>query len=153
MKAPHLTAGLKLRSQGAGPNGTSGISQQDGGLGRKCRMGQATEMIAIVAVAVAATLCVLMCIGLLGGVHAHILESALAPKSKTPGKPSDGAGQLYTGVNTLSNDLLAIMVPTVSVASAGGGIAWALGSHRGQGIVIGALLSGVTVVLLKTFVA
>jgi hypothetical protein len=102
--------------------------------------------------------CVLASIALAGGGgvvaaawHPEIIKAALGVKENS-GTPQDQSSTLWVGADTLSSDALMILIPVVSLASAIGGIMWALGSQRGQGIVIGALIAGVSVVMIKTIV-
>jgi hypothetical protein len=102
--------------------------------------------------------CLLACVALAGSGavvavawHPEIIKSALGGTDNS-GIPTDQSGTLWSGVNTLSSDALMILIPVVSLASAIGGIMWALGSQRGQGIVMGALIAGVAVVMIKTIV-
>jgi hypothetical protein len=102
--------------------------------------------------------CLLACITLAGSAgavavawHPEIIKSALGVTDNS-GAPTDSSETLWAGADTLSNDALMILIPVVSLASAIGGIMWALGSQRGQGIVMGALIAGVAVVMIKTIV-
>jgi hypothetical protein len=88
----------------------------------------------------------------LGGSHAEIIKAAL----KAPGAGSASnrdVSKLIKGADSLADDALLILVPVVSLASGIGGIMWALGSQRGQGIVIGALVAGASAVMVKGIVS
>jgi hypothetical protein len=87
---------------------------------------------------------------------ANAPKPCVAASGKTPQSgdcTNDGSAQLIAGAQQLSTDALEILVPVVSLASGIGGIMWALGSQRGQGIVIGALVAGAAAVMIKTIVA
>jgi hypothetical protein len=100
--------------------------------------------------------------------QAAIIKSALNPGGSSAATSSascqnnstpqcqasgDGSSQLVNGANTLSSDALEVLVPTVTLAGGIGGIMWSLGSQRGQGIVIGAVIAGVAAVMIRTIVA
>jgi hypothetical protein len=87
--------------------------------------------------------------------HVDLLEGAFGKAPTGPagsGSASKDTSNLYHDVNTLATDARYILVPSVSLAGAVGAITWALGSRRGPGIVVGAVIAGVVGVGLTTIV-
>jgi hypothetical protein len=85
---------------------------------------------------------VVVLLALLG--HADLLQGAF---NSTPKKPSGSSAtdttNLYNEIGSLSTDATYILLPSVSLAGAVGGIVWAFGGHRGPSIVTGAVIAGV----------
>lgn len=78
--------------------------------------------------------------------HVDLLQAAFKKTPTAPGGNSAAAGDttsLYNTINGLSTDATYILVPSVSLAGAVGGILWAFGAHRGPQIVAGAVVAGV----------
>ena len=87
--------------------------------------------------------------------HVNLLQAAFGVHSTTnpaSGRASANATSLFTSVSNLSTDALYILLPTVTLAGAVGGIVWAAGSRRGPSIVVGAIVAGVIGAGLKTIV-
>ena len=87
--------------------------------------------------------------------HVDLLQAAFgvhATKKPAGGGAVSNATQLFNSVQSLSTDALYILLPTVTLAGAVGGIVWAAGSRRGPSIVVGAIVAGVIGAGLKTIV-
>lgn len=117
------------------------------------RLAEATRQLRPVGVAIGFAVLIVTVVALLAGGHADIIKSALAPNVKASDNGDVNVANLAAGANLLASDALYLLVPTVSLACAAGGIAWACGSQRGQGIVVGAVVAGVMVVCLRTIIA
>jgi hypothetical protein len=87
--------------------------------------------------------------------HADLLQAAfgVTPKAKGPaGGATTNTTTLFNNISNLSTDAIYILLPTVTLAGAVGGIVWAAGSRRGPTIVVGAIVAGVIGAGLKTIV-
>jgi hypothetical protein len=112
-------------------------------------------------VTVALALCGMALVGLLLLLHPHgdLLQDAFNTHPPTSagalsgGKAATGdASNLWNDVNGLSTDALYLLMPTVTLAGAVGGIFWAVGARRGPMIVGGAVMAGVIGAGLKVIV-
>lgn len=87
--------------------------------------------------------------------HADLLRAAFGVPNTTKvggGAASTNAQGLFHHVQSLSTDALYVLMPSVTLAGAVGGIAWAAGSRRGPSIVGGAIVAGVVGAALNVIV-
>ena len=66
------------------------------------------------------------------------------------GKGDSNVVSLAASLGKLSDDALGVMAPVASLGGIVGGIMWALGSQRGQGLVTGSVVGGVMAVSITT---